>query len=254
MAHIGVVTTLAGLFASLGFEKKAQTSVREGKPGHALDLTLLYAGLSSDFDDRNNKVRLTVSGPEATFVARPGLYLITDKDGNPQPFLWPHVERRGFYDTYISLGQPTFDATAPNKIPTGATRMIEGENVLVTYEGFERKGEPGMLGTKFFANLTIKSMEGTKKVKPGIEMTGEGMRPLDVPIGSDMMASLLGVDPADGSANLQFKYTTPLYPVEIFYQPGTIFVWVGAGIMTLGGLLAAFSRARAAKPAAGDPA
>jgi cytochrome c biogenesis factor len=33
-------------------------------------------------------------------------------------------------------------------------------------------------------------------------------------------------------------------PVEIFFKPLTLFVWIGVGIMTFGGLLAAWYRRR----------
>lgn len=253
LTHLGVVTALAGLMVSLGFEKKVQTSVRVGRPGHALDQTILYAGTTSTFDDHNNKVKLTFSGPNSTFVARPGLYLITDREGNPQPFLWPHVERKGFYDLYVSLGQPTLDATSPNQIPKGETRVVEDEDVMVKYLGYKRKGEPGVLGTKFIADLQVTTAKGPSNVTPMIEITSDGMKSIDAEVNDDMTVSLLGVDPANGSATLQFKYTSPLFPIEVFYKPGTVFVWVGAGIMTLGGFLAALSRARAARSIAKDP-
>ncbi|MES1227980.1 MAG: hypothetical protein ABUL72_04865, partial [Armatimonadota bacterium] len=58
---------------------------------------------------------------------------------------------------------------------------------------------------------------------------------------------LLGIDAGTKSATVQLMFSQPAYPAQVYYKPLTRFVWWGVGIMTLGGLLAAWSR-RADKP------
>jgi cytochrome c-type biogenesis protein CcmF len=41
---------------------------------------------------------------------------------------------------------------------------------------------------------------------------------------------------------IDLQYAKPIYVLDLFYKPMTMLVWIGTGIMTLGGLIAAFYR------------
>jgi cytochrome c-type biogenesis protein CcmF len=65
------------------------------------------------------------------------------------------------------------------------------------------------------------------------------------------------MDAASKSIEIQVYYKDPLFPMDVYYKPLTGLVWLGTGIMTLGGLMAAFYRRNRPKdpevPSEGDP-
>ena len=60
--------------------------------------------------------------------------------------------------------------------------------------------------------------------------------------------SLMGMDAATKAASVQVFFKVPFYPMELFYKPFTLLVWIGAGILFLGGLMAAVYRRRPIAP------
>jgi hypothetical protein len=111
-----------------------------------------------------------------------------------------------------------------------------------------------MRGTSFGARLKFKVKERREgghehdgDVIPKI-VVGEGP---DMPqITEDFRIMLMGMDAADKSVRLQLNWATPLYPVTMYYKPMTSLVWLGTGLMTLGGLIAAVARRRRGVPVA----
>lgn len=243
IAHIGVAVLMAGLIMSRGFERKIQTTMIEGEPASVFDYMLVYQGQTSTKFDRNNKVKIDVishKDGKKVFTAMPGLYYV-EMGGQEQAMIWPHIERHLFYDTYITLYAPTkADGTTLDMKP-GDTKMIG--TLKVTYNGIKRIGEAGNAGTQFQADLTIDDGNHKHKATPGLQLS-DGGQPLQVPavLDDSLEVNLLSMNAADKSAQLQFRTSSLIYPIEVFQKPFTWLVWGGTGIMTLGGLLAALYR------------
>jgi cytochrome c-type biogenesis protein CcmF len=247
LAHIGVATMLAGMFISRGLERKEQTLVVEGEPGQALGYTVSYKGTSTqDQYDRSRKILFDVSGPER-FEARPGAYYTPGGQGD-QAQVWPHIERHLTHDVYFSLHSPAiFYWPEPVKIKPGESKTIQ--DVTVKYDKMEMKGSPGQPGTEFVTHLKVSGLGTEVAASPALKMTENGLEPGFAPLDKHLGIFVVRMDAADKGALMQVVYRSPVYPIEVFYKPMTILVWLGAGILTLGGLLSAvYRRARRAQP------
>ncbi|MBL8086939.1 MAG: cytochrome c biogenesis protein CcsA [Chthonomonas sp.] len=250
MTHVGLGLLMMGLIVSRGFERKAQTMVMQDYPGRLMNYEVRYAGMTSNEMDRNNKLKLAIYDPhkqgDPLFIAYPGLYRVQMADGQENTMVWPHIERNWLMDTYVSLGQPQNNASQDLTLKQGET--VRFGEMMLTYKKMTRQGEPGQLGTKFGAEVTVESMGQVATVNPEMELGGDqGMVDHPVKIADNMELVMAGMDAADKSVRLRIQLTTPLYPVEIYHKPLTSLVWLGTGVMTLGGFLSAFYR-RARRP------
>jgi cytochrome c-type biogenesis protein CcmF len=59
----------------------------------------------------------------------------------------------------------------------------------------------------------------------------------DVAVGDDFGVRLEALQVGTGAATISFLYAQPVYSLELFFKPLTILVWIGAGLMTLGGAM-----------------
>lgn len=245
LTHVGLMLTLLGLVFSRGFEQSEDLFIHPTVPaerrtafGYQVDLV----GRTTDYTDRNNKIEFTVSNGQDTFTATPGLYFMMGQDG-PVPNKIPYILSRPLYDLYIICHEFTFAGSEPTPLQKGETARFN--NILVTYNGYRTEGPGGgMAGTKFIADLTVQTVDGTKSVSPYFGITdvpGQPDQPKAV-VNDDIALRLAGIDAATGGANIIADYRTEMFPVQVFYKPLTILVWWGVGIMTLGGFLAAYSR------------
>jgi cytochrome c-type biogenesis protein CcmF len=247
ITHIGVATLMAGLIISRGFERREQTIVMEDHPGRALSYMIKYAGQTSDLHDRHNKVRFEILDPhqngKVLFTATPGLYYVPGADGSDNPMVWPSIERFAFHDVYFTLNPPQTQTGAEVTLKPGETESLGGLNVQ--FLGIKRDGEAGMAGTKFGARLKVTTGANTTEVTPQLEL-GTGGPPKSIPASIDgsLEVALLGMDVASGSVTVGLQLSTPMYPIEVFNKPLTGLVWLGTGIMTLGGFISAFYRRR----------
>ncbi len=244
LSHIGLSITMAGLILSRGLEQKEQALVMEGTPGRAMGYSVMFTGMTSNPNtDRDNKATFLVTaakgnGSGSSFSAHPGFFFNPDQNGDPKPFTWPYIEHAVTHDIYMSMSAPVTDFwEEPKRFSVGETQDAGG--VSVTYIAFTKHGEPGMANTSFGAKLKVVEDGQAYFVEPKISV-GDGP---DSPVASpSLRATLMGIDPADHSIMLQMPYVNTLYPIEMYYKPMTILVWIGTGIMTLGGLMSAFYR------------
>ena len=155
--------------------------------------------------------------------------------------VWPYIHGTPLYDVYFTLHPMTIEATDEVEFKPGETKLFE--DTQITYESFNREGEAGLAGTKFIAKVKLKTPSGEATAEPAI-VVGSGGGPDFQParLGPDYIVSLNRLDAATRNVTLQLLYVQPLMPVEIFFKPLTILVWIGAGIMTLGGLISAWYR------------
>ncbi len=258
LAHLGVTVALFGLIFSRGMEQKQEAFViPPGRPTKALGYEFTVLGATSNFVDPNNHIQVAVKGPSHplkllglqipapnnSYKMDPGLYFNgMDQDGNPLPMIWPGIHGSGLYDMYLVLHNMTFDATGPTPMQKGDMKILHEESMLVTYNGMRTEGQLGQAGAKFFASVKIQTPEGVWNLEPGIQLTDGGMQDMPAKIGDKYSISLVSMDAANKGATIQVHYLQPAYVAELFYKPLTLFVWLGVGIMTLGGGLTALTR------------
>lgn len=254
MAHIGIAVLMTGMIISRGFEQKdSGVVVPGGGPVKILGYSLTFDKLEQkSLDDRDGKVIFNVDGPDGQhFNATPGLYYYPGDDGTPTAMVWPYVEKYFAHDFYMAMNKPEMFAwQTPLEFKEGQTRVIksEGEDdptdpgMSVTYKKFVMQGSPGAVGTTFGALVHINDRGIEYDVTPTMKIS-EGGPKHDLPqVGRSYRIWMESMNAADHSVRLQLLFSPPLYPIILFYKPMTILVWLGTGIMTLGGLISAFAR------------
>lgn len=254
VSHLGFAILLAGLILSRGFERKERMYIREQQPATALDYTIAYKGPTDpEMRDRNGKLLFDVSGPEGKWTAEPGLYYKQSMEGEDEPMVWPHIKRSLGHDVYISLLPPViFVWEKPESMKVGETKTIR--DVTVTYLEPTRSGNPGTPGARFGAKLRVTASGQTYDVSPYMELQpGAGPRPSIELVGPELAATVMGMNAADKSVQVQILFSSPIYPIDLFYKPLTLLVWLGTGILTLGGLWSAAGRRYRPKPTSPAP-
>jgi len=256
VAHVGIAVLMSGLIISRGFEQKdGNVVIPNGGPTKILGYTITYKELQQkSISDRDGKVIFSVEGPDGQhFDATPGLYYYQGDDGAPTAMVWPFVMKYFAHDFYMAMNKPEMFAwQKPLDFKEGQSRTIKSDldedptdpGMIVTYKKFVMNGQPGQAGTSFGAQLHINDRGREYDVMPTLKIA-EGEPEHDLPqVGQSYRMAMLSMDPADKSVKLQLLFSPPLYPIILFYKPMTILVWIGTGIMTLGGLIAAFARRR----------
>lgn len=263
LSHIGVALAMAGLIVSRGLERHQEYALQPGLPAFPLmagtpSPTLeLIPDQKFDFFNRKNKVRLKVSGDGPEFVASPGLSYSIAQSGEPQPITWPHIQRWASHDLYLVLHplQPstgselTLKPGETGKISATVWSERKDRTYTIRYRKMVREGEAGMAGTKFGAQLEVVDQAGTQELTPKIVLGKDG-GPSHEEVGIDDQFSvrLERMNAADQSVTLTLAYKIPVFPVELYYKPLTILVWLGVGILAFGGFVSAFDRRRRRRP------
>ncbi len=243
VTHIGVIVIMLGLILSRGLQQKVQTVVQAGTPGVALGYLIeLQSTQGKNFMKRGNTVDFKFKGPDGEgFLVKPELYYTIDNKGEPKGTIHPSIQLNPTHDIYVAVYPMAFDAGDPVTLKPGETKE-PFEGMKIAYKGLIREGEAGMTGTKFLADLEITTEEGTFPAKPGMQLNG-GAPPSY--LSSDLprfTATMEKMDAKDKSVTIQLFYKDPLYPLDVYYKPFTILVWLGTGIMLIGGFWAAWYR------------
>lgn len=245
-AHIGLAVLLAGLILSRGFEQKEQVITQRGVPVRALNEYTLTPGdwNGKDAADRDAKLAIEVMGPNGLkFTAFPGLYWVGDDKGEPQSMRWPFIRRSLSHDLYLALGDPVTKVW-PNGLTMKPGEIQRNDFISVKYEGIERIGKPGAMGTKFVANLTVSDSRRRYRARPSIAITPQGLDKDLVSAGPNFLVALTNMNAGTDQIGLTVYFASPWYPMELFYKPLTLLVWIGAGILTVGGVMSALYRRR----------
>lgn len=238
ITHVGVAVTMFGLIFSRGFEQKAFVLVHPTKNDTAFGYSFDLIGPTSSFTDRNNKIEMRVSNEKGSFIGRPGLYFVPGQDGEPMPTIWPHIQRWPLFDIYMTAGEFAWEATESVEFKPGDKKLFA--RTLLTFEGLRTEGNLGTIGAKFIADVKVEGESGESIVTPSITIAGEGqLENTDVAIDQELKLRLDRIDAASKSVFLTILYAQPAYPMEVMYKPLTWLVWIGVGIMTVGGFISA---------------
>lgn len=245
--HFGVLLLMIGLIASRGLQHKEQFFVQKDRPTQAMGYRVEFEGRadeSRDYLDRNNRVNVRFTGYGESFVAQPTIYYTppTGEGQEPQPNVRPWIFRRPFHDFYVALHPMVFEVADPLVFQVGEEKIVD--QAAVVYQGIERVGEPGQVGTEFRAVLQISTPRGRFTAKPGMRITGSGPEFIQARVGDEYMITMSRMDAATQAATLDFFFVEPVFPIEVFYKPMTILVWIGTGIILVGGFWAAAYRRR----------
>lgn len=242
ISHIGLATLVAGLIVSRGYEQKQITASGANLPGIALGYVVNYeTHPGEDFEKNENQVYFSFDNGAERFRVRPTLFYppnILNPD-QPKPVTRPYILHRGTYDLYVAIAPMTDEMGEPQAVKVGEKLNFEGAEI--TYKGMRREGEPGKMGTKFIADLDIDLGAGSQKLEPALIIGESGLERTDAEFGS-YYVTIDKLDAATHAVSLQFHSQTPIFPLEVYYKPLANLVWIGAGIMTLGGLIAALYR------------
>lgn len=248
MAHFGLALTMFGLIFSRGFEQKVQVVVHKKEQATVFGYDLVEKGQTSQFSDRNNKIKIEAKSKDSSFTALPGLYFMKGNGNEPAPMIWPHIQQLGLVDYYFTIFQPVFEATGPTEIPFNPNKPESRayKNMVLLYNGFRTVGDASMMGQvdiALVANITVVTKDGSQDLEPAIIIGKDRqITPIEARINEDYKIKLIKIDPETRAATIQIIYVDPAYPLEVYFKPLTLFVWLGVGIMTLGGLLSAVSR------------
>ena len=251
MAHFGLALALMGLVFSRGFEQKALVTLHESEDPAALGYMLEAQEQTSVFSDRNNKIPIVARSGDETLVAKPGLYYFPGRDGEPQPMSWPAIVNRGLYDLYFTIYEPFFDPTDLTRFelsadPVGNPDTKAFRDVVLMYKGHETIGSVAEDGRSLIiAKFTAVTDEQTYEIEPALLITLENQPvPVEARIGDKYTLQLHTMNPRTFEVQVTLHYVQPAYPLEVFFKPLTLFVWLGVGIMTLGGFISAAIRRR----------
>lgn len=246
VTHLGVAVLMAGLILSRGFQQNQRGYVRVDSPAQILDYTVAFKSLDpNNLRNRENKVEFDVTGKNEKFVASPGLYFISDPTQGDKAMVWPYIEHHLSHDVYLTLYEPITEVfPQPIHLMPGETYTDpDAKSISVTYLKTTREGEAGMAGTKWGAKLRIVADGNVYESTPKMVINADHTISQELASVNDtMISAMLGMNAADKSVNIQLLFSSPIYPVELFYKPMTILVWLGAGIIAFGGLLSAFYR------------
>ncbi|NUL83505.1 MAG: cytochrome c biogenesis protein CcsA [Armatimonadetes bacterium] len=255
LTHAGLTTTVLGLLISNGYEKKEEVILNETASAKAHGYDWRFMGMTSDPDeDKSNRVRIQVKNDRESFIAEPKYY--NDwKSGEPRPVLWPWIKRGLTHDLYVSfLSRPEPQPEAALDATITTDKSVEAGPYKMKLRKFTSEGQMGQPGFRVGAQIEIES-EGWDRpalVEPSVVTTEEGQQrfPSVFPDGAVGVIVSLSVDQKQvvlRMINIPDRPETHLQqfiPLQVFYKPLTILVWIGPGLTVLGGLLAMRRRSK----------
>jgi len=92
------------------------------------------------------------------------------------------------------------------------------------------------------ANLVVHAGSITREIHPSLQIGESGPLHSKAALDDNLNVEVASINAADRSVTLQFQLASPMFPIDIIHKPMTCLVWIGTGLMTLAGLLAAAYR------------
>jgi cytochrome c-type biogenesis protein CcmF len=245
--HCGVSILLLGLIVSRGFQKEVDTAITPNVPAvvEPLPSQLLALRLNALPPDENQWLKkdnfldfaLEDLRTGSKLPVKPNFYLEHNTNtGAIQIISRPAIKRTPLYDLYFVVTSFEFPSNEFTLKP-GETKEVNG--YTISYLQPTREGEPGQAGTRFGALLEVKVAKTSLKVRPELQI-GEGGRvhrhPASIAPGINVW--LESLDARDHTASLSLVESEPVFRAKLYITPLSLLVWLGTGMMTLGGFLA----------------
>jgi cytochrome c-type biogenesis protein CcmF len=159
------------------------------------------------------------------------------QDGKATPISRPAIQRHALYDMYFVVGSPETEIESDITLREGEEKIVGP--FKIKYLERTRTGEPGQKGTKFGARLNVHIANKDYAVHPEMEIGDAGPVMHAAEIDELKVSVQLKRLMADsGDATISIVSPELIFPVQLFFKPLTGLVWVGAGLMTLGGIIA----------------
>ncbi|MEM4409377.1 MAG: cytochrome c-type biogenesis CcmF C-terminal domain-containing protein, partial [Candidatus Caldarchaeum sp.] len=263
LLHSGISILLLGLIVSRGFQKEVDTAITPNVPAvvEPLPTQLLALRLNALPHDetqwlkKDNFLDFAIEDLRTGFhlPVKPNFYLEHNTEtGATQIISRPAIKRTLLYDLYFVVTSFEFPSTDLTLKP-GETKEANG--YAVTYLRPTREGEPGQTGTRFGALLQVKVANTTLQVHPELQIGEKGRihrHPARIAPGINVW--LERIDARDNIAHLSIVESEPLFRAKLYLTPLSQLVWLGTGMMTLGGLLAMKKRFTSTRAANQDEA
>jgi cytochrome c-type biogenesis protein CcmF len=239
-----VALLLLGLIVSRAFEKTDFDGVTPTRPGN-LALLPNKSYLASigripnptQLSDPNNRIDFSlknVAGDDE-YVFQPNFYYIT-RGGETTPISRPDILRKPLYDLYFVMGAPETELESDITLHEGEEKAVG--QFKIKYLERTREGEPGQKGTKFGVKLNINIAGRDYSAHPQMVIGDNGPEFIATEIEElEVRIELRRLMADSGEASLAIVSPELIFPVQLFFKPLTILVWIGAGMMTLGGIL-----------------
>lgn len=261
--HAGVSLLLLGLIVSHACEKTSIAAITSdtsakldaGPLDYEVAMTRKPTG-EELLTPENTLSLILVDGRGRHLDMKPTVFykneLESDSD-EPMMIARPSIKRSLLYDTYLSVTARETEM-APGPISLALNQPVEAKlgtmvgdvPVKLTYVKRKLTGGMGLPGSKFATEVLIEVDGQTVSVTPEIEIAKDGIEHRDVLVGHFFGVRLEALGAETGEATISFLYPEAVYQVELFFKPLTILVWLGAGLMTLGGALTVFRLSRKA--------
>lgn len=251
LAHIGLSLTMIGAAASAGFESKKTLTLIQNHPASGLDCELMFTSVTDT--PKGYDCHVTVTTEDETFEA----VLVHEFPSNAEGVMRkPHVEQFFAYDLYLAplAMEKSADGDMGEMVLTkGGHQNLD--KYVVTFIDFDldshgEEGEP----SKATANLEITYEGKTESVRPYLQVTDEGVHPVDASFDSEAgRVFISGVNPDEGSVTLGFvgdflsppQEASAVLVLELSKKPLINFFWLGTlMIFVSGGLSMRAARKR----------
>jgi cytochrome c-type biogenesis protein CcmF len=157
------------------------------------------------------------------------------QDGRATPISRPAIQRHALYDMYFVVGSPETEIESDITLEEGTEKTVGP--FKIKYLEKTQSGEAGQKGTRFGARLIVNIAGKDYEAHPEMEIGDSGpvMHPAQLrEIGVSVELKRLMAD--SGAATLSIVSPELIFPVQLFFKPMTGLVWLGAGLITIGGV------------------
>ncbi|CUU37161.1 cytochrome c-type biogenesis protein CcmF [Armatimonadetes bacterium DC] len=263
LTHFGLAVGLIGLILSYAYEVKQQVVVEQGRDTIAFGYRWRYLGMTGNekfpgdpMRDKFNRVRIEVASHDTKFIVEPRFYQF-QRGGEVSNVVWPHIVRWWDHDLYVSFFAPPQVSADPLTLRLHEKEKGKVGDYTIEFKGFETAGAMGQEGFRAIAVARVSHPRWRESVEvaPFRLMDRSGIIPIPVPLPDGAQILVGQMDVSRRLVEFQLimvpgkPETNPRWviPLEVYYKPFTILVWLGPPLTLLGGLLAVVRRARAVR-------
>ncbi|MCS7273095.1 MAG: cytochrome c biogenesis protein CcsA [Fimbriimonadales bacterium] len=263
ITHVGLALAVLGLILSYAYERKERIVLVQGQDAFAMGYKWRYLGMTGNekfpgdpLADKFNRVRIELASHDEKFIIEPRFYQDRRRE-EPTNVVWPSILRWWDHDLYVSFfATPQIDVS-PLTLTLREKARGTVEGYTIEFLGFETVGGMGAQGFRAIAKARVSHPKWKKPVEvaPFQMVTESGIVPIPVPLpdGAQLLIGQMDVS----RRQVQFQLvmvpgkpeTVPRWviPLEVYYKPFTILVWLGPPLTLIGGLLAVLRRGRDVK-------